>query len=188
MSDQKPLQKKTKSLQETINVYLNMLPKPNRNHIKVFDLNPVRVPESSQRTAVSKGSIKNQSMLKKLDNLIKSTSQSQMKIHKILKPTRSSDLVLDIMTPALIDPATTPRTYQNTLPRYSKIQTRATPKSIPSFLIKKAKEKPPPKIIKFLSPQYSSRETKAEHPIHIRKNSSLSISRISISAWPDELP
>ena len=188
MSDQKPLQKKTKSLQDTINVYLSMLPKPSRFHIKVFDLNPVRIPESSQRTTISKGSIKNQTMLKKLDNLIKSTSQSQLKNHKILKPTRSSDLVLDIMTPALIDPSTTPRTYQGTLPRYTKIQSRATPKCIPSFLIKKTKEKPRPKIMKFLSPQYSSRETKAEHPAHVRKNSSLNVSLISISAWPDELP
>jgi hypothetical protein len=178
MSDTvKPLLKKSLSLQETINLYLKMLPKPPRFKIKQIEL----IPELKEEKSIhSRTSLKNLSMLKKIDKLIKSSSEIKTQNNKILKSSRS-ELGINILTPSLID-ATSPRTYQGVQGKYRKITNKTTHRRI-GVVGSDEKKTGKSRIKKFLSPQHLDIQSKP--PGHKRLKSSLDLSNFSLSAWQD---
>lgn len=179
--------KKTLSLQDKIDIYLQMIPKPQQVRKKLIqfqDFNPTVFKQLSAKTT------KNTSMLKRVDKIIQSSSEVLLKNYQLLKSNRnlSSLKALNPLSPALIKNQECSRAYINSIPKYKKVPSQPVESKIGKPILVDIKtgfnvKNTPISRLGILSPSICIKTKGLKHK---RQKSSIDFSTISLSGWNAE--
>lgn len=176
--------KKTCSVQDTIDIYMKMIPNPHLLKARILhfqELKPEIISYSGPK------SVKNSTLLNKIDKIIQSSSQGLMKNSNMLKSCRNLHNIkgTDRLTPALGNNQSKLKGFESSALRYKKIQSSFGVKNLRQpFMSVKKPNSDAKKISIYTSGLLSpSNGNKVEIIQHKRKKSSIDISLISISGW-----
>ena len=176
--------KKNLSLQETIDIYMQMIPMPqkSRNKFTQFqDLNPEIFHQLSARTT------KNSSNLKRADNIIHSGSEALLKNSQFIKSNKNLSTLnaLNPSSPPLLNNKDCVRSYLNSIPRYIKVPSQPVERKIGKPILAPIKtgfsvKNTPISRLGMLSPPISIKNKELKHK---RKKISIDLSTISLTGW-----
>lgn len=178
--------KKNQSIQETIETYMKIIPKPNLPRCKVIEL---ALENSSQHPAQVHKSTR--SLLSKIDNLMKYKMFDNSKAANFFKTLKNSDRasVPNLRLKKIKSKYLSPRVYEYGKSELKKSTIKRNYALSPTIL-----KSPPSKSSLNFASSKSPKVFVAKSPvlpyipIKKRRNSSIDISKLSINAWDIKTP
>lgn len=178
--------KKNQSIQETIDSYLKIIPKPNLPRCKLIELTLDKSPADPAQVHKS-----TQSLLSKIDNLMKSKMFDNSKAANFFKTLKNSERanMPNMRLKKIKSKYLSPRIYE-----YGKNELKKSTIKRNYALSPITLKKPPSKsslnFISNKSPKISLTKSPVlpNIPIKKRRNSSIDISKLSINAWDIRTP